>query len=139
MLIYYGVRSVDKQITKVRQDFYYYDESNTDPNVVFEANYFSCYYGAPVIKLPMDIGSASFGVILLSPSHMNEDILNHEYGHIIQLREKKLVRYLFEVAIPSFFCATLTTFHVMTQEQYNALPFESEATQLGNLNAICAP
>ncbi len=133
MLTYYAVRSVEKQITKVRQDLYHYDESNTEPTVVFEANYFSCYYGTLVIKLPFDIGSFSFGIIGLGTSQINEATLNHELGHIVQLEMMKPLKYLCNVAIPSFVFACLTKFNIISRAQYDELPFEKEATELGAL------
>lgn len=73
------------------------------------------YHGVPVIKVDFGNGHGgglSFGIIILDDDYENNadgiEALNHEYGHIIHLRQVGLPVYALTTAIPSLISAGLT-------------------------------
>ena len=113
----------------IKEDFENYDKDNQNPDVVFSSNYFSCYKGVLVIKTFFD-SSFSFGFIGLSTQQQSEDVLNHEYGHTIQLNNLGLLGYVTDVALPSVIINYLDRKGKLPYDYYS-YPFEAEANELG--------
>ena len=76
---------------------------NTDAATTIEhlnAYGFSFYNGSFVMVTPFD-ASFSFGFIGLSAQQLDTNILRHEYGHTVQLKNLGLGKYVNDVVIPS--------------------------------------
>ena len=86
-------------VSDVAEDIRNFDINNTSEETVFDANYFSCYKGAFVVKTSLDT-SFSYGIIGLSRSQQDVNTLRHEYGHVLQMQRKGVVGYTFGVMIP---------------------------------------
>ena len=115
--------------TAIEEDFRNYDKDNEDEDVVFSANYFSCYKGAFVIKTPFD-ASFSFKIIGLSKTQQNADTLKHEYGHTVQFENMGMRKYIKEVMIPSLTINLLSRQEKLPYDYYS-YPWEAEANKLG--------
>ena len=79
--------------------------TNTDEQVVLDAEHFAMYRGVPVIRINGN-RSGFFGVIFLTYETNGrsnpEDMVRHEYGHAQQLKELGLATYLTNIFIPSW-------------------------------------
>ena len=64
----------------------------------------------------------------------NVEIVRHEYGHYLQLKEMGWGKYINYVAVPSFMFATLVYFDCFPYENYNSLPQEYDANVRANAN-----
>lgn len=77
-----------------------------------------------------------FGIIF-APTYVEDNIdhyntwLSHEFGHTLQYRKYGFLGYLFKVAIPSLFNFIKLQKGIITNEEYDNLWFENEATILG--------
>ena len=103
-----------------------------DPGVVFEQleTYGISYYkGALVVETPFD-ASFSYGFIGLSTLQQNADTLKHEYGHIVQLKNMGIGRYITDVVVPSATINILGRLDKLPYDYYT-YPFEAEANKLG--------
>ena len=74
-------------------------KQNTDIDKVLKARHFSSYMGVPVIKLPMGDSGMSLGVIFLGKTVTSQELLLHEYGHRLQLKNMGFFKYLFNSII----------------------------------------
>ena len=92
----------------------------------------SFYKGALVIKTPFD-ASFSFGIIGLSEDQQNINTLNHEYGHVLQMKDKGLGAFIIDVAVPSITINILDRKGKLNYDYYGA-PWEAEADALGGVN-----
>ena len=126
------IQPVSKVIKNVNEDIKAYDTKNESEKKVFSSHYFSNYKGSLVIKTPFD-ASFSFGVIGLSKSQQNSDTLKHEYGHTVQLKNKGVVDYTMDVAIPSVTIKILRRNDKLPYSYYGA-PWEAEADMFGGVN-----
>ena len=124
--------TVTKFVADLREDKNNYDSQNELESVVYEANYFSSYKGAFVLKTSFK-ASFSFGFIGLSRAQQNSTTLNHEYGHYKQFKNLECWNYFTDIAIPSI---TANVLHRLGKLQYDyyTSPWESEADALGGVN-----
>ena len=90
---------------------------------------FAFYNGSFVLVTPFD-ASFSFGFIGMSHSQLSANVLKHEYGHTVQMRNMGVVDYTAEVAIPSL-TINLLDRHGKLPYDYYSYPWEAEANQLG--------
>lgn len=69
------------------------------------ADYYAFYKGTLVVRTNME-RSGSFGIIFLARNtnyiDNPEDMVRHEYGHIIQLEQLGVIRYSLCIFIPSW-------------------------------------
>ena len=100
--------------------------SNSDEEVVLEANYVSFYKGTLVIKVPGDVG-LSFGIIILGNDVDEADDVKHEYGHKLQYNDLGPYRYLAVVAIPSLATYWLSEKNDWVDKNYYNMPWEYDA------------
>ena len=101
----------------------------TPEQIVMASEHFSFYKGAPVIKVS---GSSSFslGVIFLG-MECDENLLRHEYGHVVQLKKLGLTEYSGCVVVPSVLCFWATELGVLSPSNYFSYPWEYRADQYG--------
>ena len=99
-----------------------------------DSELFSSYKGALVIKVP---GSSSFslGIIFLG-IECDENLLRHEYGHVVQLKKLGLTEYSRCVVIPSVLCFWATELEVLSPSNYFSYPWEYQADQYGGAEHI---
>ena len=94
--------SVREQEAQKRQAL---NPSNTSADAVLQADYFAFYRGIPVIRTNGN-RSGSFGIIFLTREtnyrDYPEDMLRHEYGHVVQLCQLGVIKYLLCIFIPSW-------------------------------------
>ncbi len=114
-----------------KEDRQNYRRDNTDPELVFRANYFSCYKGILVIKTPFR-ASCFLGVIGLSRRQQNVQTLDHEYGHALQLRNRGKRYFLSRVLFHSLTINILSRMGKLPYDYYGA-PWEAEADRLGGV------
>ena len=105
---------------------------NTDIDEVLNARHFSSYMGVPVIKLPMGDSGMSLGVIFLGKDVKSRELLLHEYGHRLQLKNMGYFRYLFKIFIPSLTANILWRKGKLPYDYYSS-PWEAEADALGGV------
>ena len=114
------------------------DYLNKDPQVVLESEGLSFYNGVPVLKVNLGNGGGfSCGVIILDDSYVANDIgidvLNHEYGHCLQMKEIGAWSYYDMVVKPSLAGAFLTKVGIIPYEYYHSLPWEYVADVYGGV------
>lgn len=97
--------------------------------MVFSSYYFSNYNGTVVFKTKND-ASFSFGIIGLSNRQQDANILKHEYGHTVQMKNNGPWRYFWDVAIPSVTINLLDRMDRLPYDYYS-YPWEAEANRLG--------
>ena len=80
--------------------------NNTDEMKFLNSYYFSAYKGRFVLRTGLS-RSGSFGILFISRKANDrpaaEDVIRHEYGHAIQLKQIGFFSYLFRIFIPSVF------------------------------------
>ena len=131
------VEPVTDVANNVIEDISNLNPANKSEQKVFEANYFSCYKGVPVIYFRHeDINSFSFGGIFLNEeSRGSINTLNHEYGHTRQFKRMGIRTYTKEVAIPSLLLNVLDDKNKLTYDYYS-YPWEAEADSLGGVTRV---
>ena len=80
----------------------------------------------------MDNNAFSFGAIFVGPNGLKENLIQHEYGHIVHMRIIGTERYIAKVAIPS-----VTSFWIHKNDEsfnYYSQPFEYIADYLGQVD-----
>ena len=106
--------------------------SNTDPNVVLDAENVAFYNGAMVIKVPaMNDSAFSFGIILMGPNVTSSELVKHEWGHTNQLAELGFWGYASFVVAPSVACYWMTERGALPGSIYHSLPWEYKANEYG--------
>ena len=103
------VENIQTFFAKFIQDVINFDFSNTSEQVVIDANYFSFYKGAPVIKHYIknnDITSCTiFGIMFINGDNSKldrgVDTIKHEWGHFVQEKYYGELLYLLYIAYPS--------------------------------------
>ena len=113
----------------IMEDCINYDTNNESEQTVLDSNYFSNYKGVFVIRTPFD-APFSFGIIGMNRGVTDSNLLKHEYGHTLQLKEKGVPKYLSEVAIPSVTINVLQRLEKLPYDYYS-YPWEAEANDLG--------
>ena len=110
--------------------------TNTDEEVVLEADGIAFYNGVPVIRLPIGWNAAFYGVIFLGDKYTNNqygrDTLNHEYGHSLQMDKYGPLLFTTNVATPSLVGNGLNRLGWLPCN-YFSLPWEHEADILGGV------
>ena len=110
--------------------------TNTDPKAALDGKGITFYNGVPVIHLPFELTPFSFGVIVLGSKITSNDygiqMLNHEYGHTLQLKKYGVVSYTCTIAIPSVICNRLDKYSMLPWDYYSS-PWEFEADQLAGV------
>ncbi len=124
--IYSGTRDI---VDKLEEDYNNFNLGNTDINDLKQANYFSAYKNTFVIKGNFR-SSFSYGIIGLKPSQIDQDTVDHEYGHALHFKQLGPVRYTIQVAVPSVICNVLDD-HI-PYDYYDAT-WEKIADQLGGV------
>jgi len=104
---------------------------NTDEQIVLEARFAAYYKGKLVIKVP-GYSSFSFGVIFMG-NEGDKDLLNHEYGHTVQLEALGMMKYCTYVVVPSIICFWGTELGILSDENYYSYPWEYQADQYGGV------
>ena len=106
------------------------------PETAIDGDGITFYKGAPVIHLPFEWTAFSFGAIVLGSQYKSDSygitMLNHEYGHVLQLEEYGVVSYTCTIAIPSVACNLLDRADLLPWTYYSS-PWEYEADQLGGV------
>ena len=110
--------------------------TNTDPQIAVDGGLIAFYKGALVINLPFECTAFSYGAIFLGSQYSSNDygkaMLNHEYGHFLQLQEYGLFSYTSTVAIPSVICNILDRADLLSWTYYSS-PWEYEADKFGGV------
>ena len=94
---------------KLIQDLRNFDFKNSSEQVVIDANYFSFYKGAPVIKHYIKNDAITsctiFGIMFInsddSKLDRGIDTIKHEWGHFVQEKYYGELLYLIYIAYPS--------------------------------------
>ena len=105
--------------------------TNTEAQEVLVANLVAFYKGRLVVKVPGS-SSFSFGIIFMG-NDGDTDLLNHEYGHTMQLKELGVIDYSTYVVLPSVICYWGTELGVLPGENYYSYPWEYQADQYGGV------
>ena len=86
------------------EDIINFDVNNQSEEKVLASNYFSIYKGVPVVRVDGN-RSGSFGVIALTRetnTRINpEDVVRHEYGHVVQMKQLGVFKYAIDIFLPS--------------------------------------
>ena len=86
------------------EDIINFDVNNQSEEKVLASNYFSIYKGVPVVRVDGS-RSGSFGVIALTRetnTRINpEDVVRHEYGHVVQMKQLGVIKYAIDIFLPS--------------------------------------
>ena len=101
--------------------------NNTDAKAAASAEYFAFYKGAPIIKIPaMKDMAFSFGIIFMGDTE-SENLVKHEYGHVVHLSQIGVWDYLSKVVFPS-----VTSFWIYRDNPYyESQPWEYIAEYFG--------
>ena len=121
-----------KFVSDIDEDIKNFNIHNESEDAVFSSNYFSSYKGSFVLKTPFD-ASFSYGIIGLSHCQQTTEVLNHEYGHTVQLKNKGIADYTVSVAVPSVTINILDRMDKLKYDYYGA-PWEAEADRFGGVN-----
>ena len=103
------LENIQTFVGKLFQDFVNFDFKNTSEQVVIDANYFSFYKGAPVIKhyIKNDAFTSCtiFGIMFINGDNSKldrgADTIKHEWGHFVQEKYYSELLYLLYIAYPS--------------------------------------
>ena len=115
---------------------------NTDAEAVFSAETVAFYKGKMVIRHSSDfLTSWSIcGIIFLNHSNDNsssarkEQLLNHEYGHVLQEQEMGTPQYLAAVFVPSATYNLLSRKNPSLAQNYYNMPWEYDADKRGGVD-----
>ena len=105
---------------------------NEDESKVLKAQDFTFYKGVPVIKVPGN-SAFSFGVIFFGDDIHDENLVRHEYGHIIQLQKLGVSAYLNTMVVPSVIGFNLDKMGVLPDGMYYNQPWEYKADEFGRV------
>ena len=99
------IQPITDFVIDIKKDITNYNPNNQSEEKVLESEYFSSYNGVFVIRTNGN-RSGSFGIIFLTRETNNrnnpEDVLRHEYGHVIQLEQLGVVNYALCIGLPSW-------------------------------------
>ena len=107
----------------------------------------SFYKGVPVCMTELlPNGSAfSLGIIVMDGYYKTasasdfSSVLKHEYGHRVHMDQIGVPAYLATVAVPSLASAALSYVSPFVYNNYESLPWENIAEQLGDVNGTYLP
>ena len=116
--------------------------NNSDIDEVYSSEHYGFYKGVLVIRHSSDyLTSWSVaGVIFLNHSNDKFDdsyksnLLNHEYGHILQEREFGTVKYLAAIFVPSVAYNFASRYSPSLNQNYYNMPWEYDADARGGVN-----
>ena len=123
---------MNSMIRKFKEDKQKYNKQNTNEQAVLDAHFFSSYKGTLVLKLPIGKNAFSFGIIGIGHTAKEHNLVRHEYGHRLQLKNKGFWCYAVRVAIPSVTANILNRMGKLPYDYYGA-PWEYEADILGEV------
>ena len=75
----------------------------------------------------------SCGVIFISDKVNDENLVRHEYGHVVQLQKLGINRYSTTVVLPSVICFYLDEAGWLPENSYYNLPWEYKADEEGGV------
>jgi RHS repeat-associated protein len=114
--------------------------SNTDEQVALEADCFAFYKGVPVIKVDaLGTSGLSLGFIFLGSKVRSPEVIQHEYGHTVQLSQIGVIDYLIFVGAPSKFYFDKTQQGVYSWSEYYDRPWELLADCFGQVDRTYLP
>jgi len=136
---YCGVGNYSIQASKRASDSVIANEiaffTNTSEAAVLEAENFAFYKGRLVIRTNGN-RSGSFGILFITRETNSrpdaEDVIRHEYGHTIQLKQLGIVKYALCIGIPSLF-------EWGSDPEYYRRPWEITADIYGNVQSRSYP
>ena len=107
----------------------------------------SFYKGVPVCmtELLPDGSAFSLGIIVMDGYYKTasasdfSSVLKHEYGHRVHMDQIGVPAYLATVAVPSLAGAALSYVSPFVYNNYESLPWENIAEQLGDVNGTYLP
>ena len=110
--------------------------TNSNEEVVLEAEHFAFYKGALVVYHSSEYLTswAWGGVIFLNRDSRNKTTLAHEYGHILREREYGTVKYTFSVFLPSSIYNIASRYNSTLYNNYYNMPWEYDAEVNGEVN-----
>lgn len=97
----------------------------------------SFYNGVPVIYIPGD-SSFSFGIIFMGKDG-GDNLLKHEYGHVVQLGLLGFSNYCKYVAVPSISVFWASEQVAWLNDSYYSFPWEYQADQFGGASHRYTP
>ena len=88
------------------KDLENFNLSNTDEAAVLDSTFFSAYKGTLVVRQSVMTRSFSFGIMFIARSENNNkdegiQVIRHEWGHVYQMADLGLGRFITKIAIPS--------------------------------------
>lgn len=105
--------------------------NNDDPEAVISSKGLSFYRGIPYIKFPNGTSAFSAGMVFMGGNVNSENLVLHEYGHTVQLREIGLQAYLTFVVVPSVTGFVFDQAELLPNGLYFSLPWEYKADEYG--------
>lgn len=125
-------------MAKIRSDIRNFNLLNANPDLVYNAYFFSAYNGTLVIRHTSSfLTSWAIGETIFL-NHSNDslssrvDTLKHEFGHVLQEKSFGTLQYLFSVFIPSVTYNLLSRGSVSMNANYYNMPWEYDADKRGN-------
>ena len=135
------IKPVKQFVEDIKTDIKNYDVQNSNVNTVYNSNYFSSYKGTLVIRHSSEVLTswASSNTIILNRNLNNSsqnnkvNLLNHEYGHILQEQEMGKLKYTAAVFLPSVAFNVISRFDPVVNQNYYNLPWEQDADWRGGV------
>ena len=121
----YGSTREAKAIIQREKDYL----TNTDEQVVLDADYIAFYKGKIIIKAPIGENAFSFGIIVMGNKVTDVDDVRHEYGHAVHMSQIGIGPYLITSAIPSL----IGFWTGIEYDYYYSQPWEYIADYLGGV------
>ena len=90
----------------------------------------SFYRGAPLTQVNDGTSAFTFGYIFMG-ANGDENLLKHEYGHIVQSRELGMLDYTTCIVLPSLAGYCIDTLVGLPAGLYYSLPWEYKADEYG--------
>jgi hypothetical protein len=132
---------------KRKLDRFVNNESETVAHAYLKEYGVAFYKGVPVFmtELIFDESAFSFGIIVMDDDYKDvsiesfSNVLKHERGHTTHLSQIGLPAYISTVAVPSLIGAGLSYVNPFIRDNYESLPWENIAEQLGGVNGEYLP
>ena len=125
------IQPVASFVKDITEDINNFDWNNESEEKVLESNYFSSYNGVPTFRICGN-RSGSFGAMFITRETNNrdypEDIVRHEYGHTLELKQLGVIDYALCIALPSWQ-------EWGTNPNYYSRPWEITADVLGGVQS----
>ena len=119
------------------------DDSNTAKGNLRKDG-FTFYKGVPTFSADwLNTSGFSFGIIVIGSKNLErsdfDKTLNHEYGHVVQMKEIGMIDYFTMVAIPSLIGAAFAKNNETLNKYYYNLPWERSADYFGDVERNYLP